>query len=64
MSESVWTKASKQPKLPEDVNKMISNLEKVKGLLEQALKRDEANLKRMEMELAKIQAQRQNRSEK
>ena len=60
-NERVWTKAAKKPKLPKEMNQMISNLEQVKALLEKALQRDEANIKTLEMELAKIEAQRRNR---
>ena len=60
-SESVWTKATKEPKLPKEMSQMISNLEQVKALLEKALQRDEANIRTLEMELAKIEAQRRNR---
>ena len=61
MSKNEWKKAAEQPKLPEGLTEMVSNLQQVQALLEKALKRDEANLKTLELELVKIEAQKKAR---
>lgn len=61
MSKNEWKKASEQPQLPKDLTEMVSNLQQVQDLLEKALKRDEANLKTLELELVKIEAQKKAR---
>ena len=61
MSKNEWKKAAEQPKLPGGLTEMVSNLQQVQALLEKALKRDEANLKTLELELVKIEAQKKAR---
>jgi len=61
MSKNEWKKAAEQPKLPVGLTEMVSNLQQVQALLEKALKRDEANLKTLELELVKIEAQKKAR---
>lgn len=61
MSKNEWKKAAEQPQLPGGLTEMVSNLQQVQALLEKALKRDEANLKTLELELVKIEAQKKAR---
>lgn len=57
---SEWKAPTDNPKYPDQISEMISDLKKVTEMLEGQIRKDEASIKRLELEMKKIEAQRKN----
>ena len=64
MTDQKWNQTKKNPELPPDLKKMVSNLQALQQFLENKILEDQASIDRLEMELEKVKAQNQAQKEK
>ena len=57
---SDWTAPTNNPRYSSDLSDLISNLKQAAEMLEDQIRKDEASIKRLELEVKKLKAQRKN----
>lgn len=59
--KQTWADPKENPERTGEFNALLSKLEQAKNLLEDHLKQDEASLKVLKLELARLKAQKEQR---
>tara|TARA_B100000035_G_C20987512_1_gene548517 strand:+ start:689 stop:880 length:192 start_codon:yes stop_codon:yes gene_type:complete len=57
---SDWKAPTDNPRYSSDLSDLISNLKQATEMLEDQIRKDEASIKRLELEMKKLKAQRKN----